>query len=372
MSVTDIGEWVLSAALLVGIGALCVRELVSGGRRGRLHLLAAVRAPRARRAAIQASVQDPVFDPERIEAAVTTILQLTEELWQGGQALGVRGRPDAAVIRAWAENSGRVVGTHARVAGHTRVQIMGVVNREDEHEDRVVVRVRVHVNRGPRSELAARRGMIDERWTLMRRGEEWYLAADAGDPVGESLLTSPLITSPDQDTARLQEASLEELTERPPRGSPAPAELTDTHAPPMEQLRDLSVADDRFDPALVETALGHIVEAWERSSDGSDAPLLAVATGAGAHALSFPRTGHGRRRVRDARLKRWAVTGLDARATPPTVTVDVRVRAAAWTDADVRAGDDRETRRLDLVWTLQLDEATHDHPRWRLAGSADA
>jgi hypothetical protein len=203
VSVTDLGEWVLSGGLLVGIGVLGVRELVSGGRRGRLHLLAAVRAPQARRAAIQASVQDPAFDPERIEAAVTTILQLT-------------------------------------------------------------------------------------------------------------------------------------------------------------------------DPALVETALGHIVEARERCSDGSDAPLLAVATGAGAHALTFPRTGHGPRRVRDARLKRWDVTGLDARATPPTVTVNVRVRAAAWTDDDVRAGDDRETRRLDLVWTLGLDEATHDHPRWRLAGSADA
>ena len=118
----------------------------------------------------------------------------------------------------------------------------------------------------------------------MRHGEQWYLAADAGDPVGEQLLSSPLITSPDQDTARLHEASLEEVTDAPPPGSPAPVELTDPDAPAMAQLRDLSVADDRFEPTLVQTALEHIVEAWERSADGSDAPLLAVATGAGASA----------------------------------------------------------------------------------------
>lgn len=108
------------------------------------------------------------------------------------------------------------------------------------------------------------------------------------------------------------------------RTTPSPAELTDPDARPLRGVQDLSIADDRFEPLLIEAAVRHIGEAREQSSDGSDAPLLAVASGAGAHALSFPSTGAG-----------------------------------------------RHARRLELVWTLELDEATHRHPRWRLTHSRD-
>lgn len=371
MPATEIAEWVLSGGLLVGIGYTCLRWLASGGRRGQLRLLAFRRAPRARRAATQASLEDPVFAPEHIEAAVTTILKLTETLWQGAPARGLDGRPDSSVIRAWAQNSGAIVGGDART-GHTRVDILGVVNREDESEDRVVVRVRVHVDRGPTSAPAARHGVMDERWTLVHHGELWCLAADAGDPLAASLLSSPLIASPADDRARLRERSLEEMTVDRRHGDPSPGELIDPEAAPLQQLKDLSVADDRFDPLLIEAAVTHIVEAWEHSSDGSDAPLLAVATGAGVHALSFPTAGTGRRRVRDARLQRWEATRLDVAAEPPQVDVRVRVKAASWTDGQADAGDDRHPQRFDLVWTLVLDEATHEHPRWRLMHSADA
>ena len=178
--------------------------------------------------------------------------------------------------------------------------------------------------------------------------------------------------APADDRARLRELGLEEMTEDHRRSGLSPGEITDPHAPPLQQLNDLSVADDRFDPMLIEAALSHIVEAWERGSDGSDAPLLAVATGAGVHALNFPTPGSGRRRVRDVRLQRWEVTRLDAASMPPQLDVRVRVNAASWTDGQANAGEDRHPQRLDLVWTLELDEATHQHPRWRLTHSADA
>jgi hypothetical protein len=57
---------------------------------------------------------------------------------------------------------------------------------------------------------------------------------------------------------------------------------------------------------------------------------------------------------------------------PPQVEVRVAVRAAAWADGRVQPGEDRRTRRLELVWTLELDDAAHAHPRWRLSHSADA
>ena len=314
-----VAEWVLTGGLLAGIGYVFLRSVVSGSRRGRLRLLALRRAPRARRAAEQAALDDPAFAPERIEAAVAGML------------------PD-------------VLGRHADLAGRPRVDILSVVNREREAEDRVIVRVRARLTTGP----------MDERWTLVHRGARWRLAADSGDPLAPALLQAPLIASPQDDSARLREQSLQELSGA---GAPRPGELVDTDAPPLQQLRDLAVADERFDPMLIEAALEHVVQAWEQSSDASDAPLLAVASGAGAHALQFPDSGQGRRRVRDGRLQHWEVTRVDAAATPAQVQVRVRVRAAL--------RDERHPRPLNLVWTLALQETTRAHPRWRLIRSAD-
>jgi hypothetical protein len=330
---------VLSGGLLAGIGYTFVRWVVSGGQRGRLRLAALRRAPRARRAAEEAALDDPAFAPEHIEAAVTKMLP-------------------------------RVLRDFGKLAGRPHVDILGVVNRAGESEDRVVVRVRARVARD-RPELAPLQVFhIDERWTLVHEGMHWRLAADMGDPLAASLLSSPLVAAPDQDASRLHEASLEELIEPHPRGAVSPGELTDRAAPAPRRLRDLAVADDRFDPLLIEAAISHIVEAWEESSDGADAPLLAVATGAGVHALNFPAPGSGRRRIRDAHLQRWEVTRLDADAVPPQVDVRVRVKAGVSSDGTLIAtGQAPPTQRLDLVWTLELDETTHAHPRWRLTDS---
>ncbi len=335
MSATHIAEWVLSGGLLAGIGVAFVRSVVSSGLRGRLRLVALRRAPQGRRAATEAALDDRAFAPERIEASVSAILP-------------------------------RLLGHRGRLSGRPRVDILSVINREGQNEDRVVVRVRAHVDRGPEVPLAMRRGVIDARWTLVHDGAHWRLATDSGDPLDASLLSSTLIASPGDDVERLREASLQELTETPRRGGPAPGELVDADAPPPQQLTDLAVADERFEPMLIEAAVRHIVEAWEQSSSGSDGPLLAVATGKGVHALNFPAHGGGRRRVRDARVERWEVTRVDATAVPPVVEVRVRVRAAMGIDPE------EHVRHLDLVWTLALDEATHRRtPRWRLTDSAD-
>jgi hypothetical protein len=342
VSATTIAEWVFAVALLVAIGLVWVRSVISSGDRGRLRLIAWRRAPRVRRAAVEAALDDDAFAPERIEAAVDEILP---------HALGDAGH----------------------LVGRPHVDILGVVNRAGEAEDHVVVRVRARVARNQLVGGLPQDFHIDERWTLVHHGMRWRLAADTGDPLAGSLLSSPLVASPQDDTARLREASLEELTEPRPPGTARPGGLIDLAAPPPQRLRDLAVADGRFDPLLIEAAITHIVEAWEESSDGRDAPLLAVATGTGAHALNFPAAGTGRRRVRDAAMKQWEVTRLDADAAPPQVDVRVRVKAAVWRDAGfIAAGDAPPARRLELLWTLELDEATHGHPRWRLTNSSDA
>ncbi len=293
------------------VGYTGLRSLVSGGQRGRLRLVALRRAPRARRAAQEAALDDPAFAPEHIEAAVSKMLP-------------------------------RVLRNFGELAGRPHVDILGVGNRAGAGEDRVVVRVRARVKRN-RPELAPIQVVhIDERWTLVHEGMQWRLTADMGDPLAASLLSSSLVATPGDDAARLHEASLEELTESHPRGAVSPGELADPAAPSPQRLRDLAVADDRFDPLLV-------------------------------HALDFPEAGAGRRRVRDAHRRKWEVTRLDADATPPQVDVRVRVKATASSDATIIAtGQAPPTQRLDLVWTLELDEVARQHPRWRMIDSVDA
>jgi hypothetical protein len=64
----------MSGGVLAGVGYTCARSLAAGGRRGRLRAIVLRRAPRARRAATEAALDDPAFAPERIEAAVEAIL----------------------------------------------------------------------------------------------------------------------------------------------------------------------------------------------------------------------------------------------------------------------------------------------------------
>jgi hypothetical protein len=256
------------------------------------------------------------------------------------------------------------------VAGEPKVDILRVVDRHGETEDRVVARIRFRVDRGPSVPLPARRMHLDERWTLSRRGEEWFLSSVAGDPLSKSVLSAPLISSPSDDTERLREASLKELTGHNRQTDPHPGELVDSDAPPQLQLSDLAVADDRFSPLLIAAALTHAVEAWEEACDGSDAPLLAIATKAAVRSLLYPPDGGGRRYIRDAILRRWQALRVDASADPPSILLSVSLKAAIYTDhGSYVSGDDRQLRDLKLAWTLELDETADHKPLWRLSNS---
>jgi hypothetical protein len=373
VAATEIAEWVLSGGLLAGIGYTAARSLIGTGQRGRLRLTALRRAPRARRAAMEAALDDPAFAPERIQASVTEILDVAAAVWANRSDRRVRRRPDGRRIQAWAKERVSRLGDPG-LDGEPRIDILSVVNRERDAEDQVVVRVRLRIDRGSGISYAARHIALDERWTLSHRGQSWFLASVAGDPLSKSLLTAPLIASQQSDSARLTEASLRELATDTAASDPAPAELVDHDAPPDRQLSDLAVADDRFSPLLLGAALQHLVDAWGQVGDGSQEPLLAVATGSAVHALLHPPVYRGgRRQVRDVTLRHWDVTAVDAGAQPPAVQVRVELRAVEWgTARGRRYGDDRRSRRLKLLWTLELVDARAGGPQWRLAASDDA
>ena len=174
------------------------------------------RARRAHYAATEAAEDDPIYAPDAIEHYVATVVALAESQWQGGGHGALEGAPDADLIRRWARWLELRFGRGLEVSGKPSIDLIGVVNRHDEQEDRVVVRIRLHLHcPHPKVGLIATRSMhVDERWTLGHRNGRWGLISMGDDPFVGPELTAPLIPTPSFDTERLREESLAELAGR--------------------------------------------------------------------------------------------------------------------------------------------------------------
>lgn len=381
MSVTEVAEWVLCGAFLVVLIASAIRAAVRAERIAGWRVMTRLRARRAERVAVEASVEDPAFSPEVVRASVTEMLEAAEAVWAGREDGDHRQRADIQLIRGWAASRGRQIGRGLRIVGQPRIDLVSVVNREQEAEDRAVVRLHLRIHRDPKASateagdgtiLAQRTISIEERWTLARRGELWLLAAIGGDPILDVKIHSPLIASPEQDEGRVRESALRELA----RGEHTPTSeldgLTGADLPTPDRLRELSVLDDRFSPDLLEAALRHLVQAWEDYADGSRAPLEGLATDKAIRALIHPGNGPAPHLIRDAELGRWKTLDVTPGARPARVRVRVEIESAAvaanshWNEPD----QPRSTRIL--VWTLELTPGAGDDPEWRLTHSVEA
>ena len=92
---------------------------------------------------------------------------------------------------------------------------------------------------------------------------------------------------------------------------------------------------------MLEVAARRAVDAWMEAVDGSDDQLLAIADAAAAHDLLHPGDPCEQTRlvVRGAQLKQIRITGLNAGAEPPTMSIDVDLRGRRYIE-------DRDTTRV--------------------------
>jgi hypothetical protein len=328
------------------------------------------RATRAYYAAVEAAEDDPTFSPETVQRSVLEVVAAADRLWQAGD-LAVDGRPDAELVRAWARSRQFWLGSGLQVRGTPSVDLLHIVNREGEDEDRVVARVRVRVHcRHPRLGLIGiRHARLDERWTLGRHHGRWAVLSVEGDPLAGPVLTAPLIPNRSFDTDRLVEASLAELADSQKVRDDKLKELVNANDPPALAMLDLSVIDGRFLPPLIAAVLSHLLQAWETAATGSQAPLEALASPEAATVLLHP--GPGLHMVmRDAVLKSWEATHLELARRQPAIAVNLTVEAVRYVSTDdghERFGNDSDRRNMSLTWTLELT----DTPRtpWRLAAT---
>lgn len=368
-------EFAGGVCLAACIPAYWLAGMAKEARRERAERKERVRARRAHLAAIEAAEDDdPAFAPDAVRRSIVQMVALADRVWRGRTSTALNGRPDGELINGWARARLAWLGAPLRVRGIPAIDLLRVVNRPGDGEDRVVarVRVKVHCGRSPLDVFARRNVDLDERWTLGHRDGSWMLLSADGDPLAGPVLNAPLIPTPAHDTDRLQEESLAELAvaQRVPT-TIAPDELVDAEQPPALALLDLSVVDGRFSPQLIAAQLAHLVEAWEEAITGSQSPLQSLGSTDAVTALLRPSPGM-RLLMRDSVLKSWQPTHLGLSDQPPTITVRIEIEAIRYLVSDDglhRAGNDAEPRPIVMTWTMELSGPAK--APWQLAASSN-
>jgi predicted lipid-binding transport protein (Tim44 family) len=273
------------------------------------------------------------------------------------------------------------------ITGPVQIEYVGLVNRADDAEDRVVVRVSavledyVRTRDGGRMNHVGVDGStatIREYWTLRFQEGRWRLVSIEQDREGEHHLRSEIVADPADDGALADEAMVEQAMANRVTAGTKIAELADLDfdGDALTAARDLSLVDQRFDPGVIEVSARRAVAAWAEAVDGPDDALLELAGPEVVRTLLYP-TGHDNERlvVRGPRAKRIHVGSVDAAATPPAIRIAVVLEGVRFLeDRDtvvVVAGSNRERTEFVEWWTLTLDDGSTEDP-WRLAAAVPA
>jgi predicted lipid-binding transport protein (Tim44 family) len=281
-------------------------------------------------------------------------------------------------------------GWHNRVEvlAEPEIHYVGLVNREPDEDDRAVVRISAELKayvidragrKIMRKESKTERISMTEYWTLARRGDDWVVASIEQQAEGDHHLDAEIVPTPWSDTARLRDESLTELAvaDGLPQGFTTAdlAELEfsgDAHA----RAVDLSLADARFMPAVLEAAARRAVAAWAEAVDGADDALLEVASPEAVRALLYRGDASERTRlvVRGPRVKRIEIVSLQVETPPATMTVFVELGGRRYVEdrdtAAVLDGSKDAATTFTETWTLALD-GTAEAP-WRIVSAVAA
>ena len=343
------------------------------------------RARRVQLASAEAAADDAYFDADSVRADAAALHRDIVAAWTARDraALGRRLGPDllAEWVRRLDDLDRRGWHNVCEIRKPTEVEYLGLTNREDDAEDRVVVRLTAQLrdvvidrngNVIKRKEEDDELTTLAEYWTLGRDGDRWILHSIEQDAEGAHQLDAPIVASPWSDTARLNDEAVTELAVADAVPDVAGLVDVDYAGDGRTQALDLSVVDGRLAPAVLEAAARRAVEAWAEAVDGTDAALERAATPEAAHALLYPRGENTRLVVRGPKLTQLRIAALDAEARPPTFTVEADLSGRRYledrdTVAVIEGSKDRATTFTER-WTLALgdDPATP----WRIVDTA--
>ena len=336
-------------------------------------------------AAAEAAEDDPAFAPDVVRAEAARLFTQVQSAWDAGNRIRLRALVAPELLAEWERRLDDFArrGWRNRVTpiGDPKVEYVGLTRRGGSEQDRVVVRIEArlrdyvedqrgnHIKRAGRLSETTR---VREFWTLGRRGGHWILVSIEQGAEGKHALEDTVAATPWSDERTLQDEALVEgaVADAVPEGTSV-VEVADLdyQGEARAAALDLSLADGRFAPAVLEVAARRAVAAWARAVDGDDKALLALARTDAAYALLHPEGGQTRLVVRGPEVRQIRIVALDAAATPPTMTIDVVLAGRRYLeDRDTTAvvsGSQTRTVTFTERWTLALEGP--DEQPWQIA-----
>ena len=344
------------------------------------------REKRVTTASAEAAEDDAYFAADELERHAGALFQAAQAAWDARDraALAKLVGPDLLVEWNRRLDDFDSKGWHNRVKvlADPEIQYVGITNREDDDEDRAVVRIeaklRAYVldsngNKVMRSGEKDENITLAEYWTLARRNGQWMVQSIEQRAEGDHHLDEQIVASPWSDEQRLEDESLTELAvaDALPEGFTT-ADLAEVEFEGDARARalDLSVADARFAPDVLEAAARRAVEAWAEAVDGDDAALETVASEDAVAALRYAGdpTRKTRLVVRGPRVKRIRIAAVQLERVPATMTVAVELGGRRYVEdrdtTTVLSGSRDSATTFTETWTLALDGP--DDAPWRI------
>jgi predicted lipid-binding transport protein (Tim44 family) len=345
-------------------------------------------------AAAEASEDDAAFSPETVRSQAAALFVNIQKAWDKGDRARLEQLVGPDLMVEWKRrlDDFERKGWRNRVAVQLgpEVQYVGMTNRADDRDDRVVVRVEAtlsdkvvnsagfQMNHGGQVSDTRR---LAEYWTLGKRAGDgrWILLSIEQAAEGDHHLGDDLVATPWDDTDRLRDEALVEgaAAEKLPEGVGAGEVVSvgyenDARAAAL----DISLVDARFAPDVLEVAVRRVVDAWSEAIDGSDEALAALSTPGARTDLLYGGDASARTRlvVRGPRVRAVTIASLDAEAQPPRMGVVVEAEGRRYVeDRDttaVVAGSQTAVVKFTEHWTLALDG--DDANPWRIVDARTA
>jgi predicted lipid-binding transport protein (Tim44 family) len=344
------------------------------------------RDERVRTASAEAAEDDAYFASDELERHAVALFRAAQMAWDARDRAALARLVGPDLLVEW----NRRLDDFDRKGWHNRVEVIGepavlyvgITNREDDSEDRAVVRIQAKLRayvldsrgakvmrKGERDELVT----LAEYWTLARRNGAWMVQSIEQSSEGDHHLDEPIVASPWSDTQRLEDEAATELAVAgalPDGFTTADLAQVDFDGDARARALDLSVADGRFAPAVLEAAARRAVEAWAEAVDGDDAALERVASPEAVGALLYGGDASRRTRlvVRGPRVRRIRIAGVDVERVPATMAVEVELGGSRYVEdrdtAAVLSGSRDAPTTFTERWTLALDGP--DDAPWRI------
>lgn len=338
----------------------------------------AERQRRVQAAAAEAAEEDPAFAADVVKPAAANLFKQVQAAWDAGDRAALARLVGADLLLEWGRRlddmDRRGWHNHVEVLGEPTVEYVGLNHRGDVASDRVTVRIEAklrdyvtdryghHLKRAGRlTETVKTR----EYWTLARtQSGRWRLISIEQGAEGAHVLDEQIVATPWSDNKSLQDEALIEgaVNDAVPENVQI-AEVADldyagdAHAAAL----DLSLADGRFAPDVLEITARRAATAWAEAVDGDDARLQSIAHGQAVRDLLHPGDPSGRTRVvvRAPQVRRIRIKRLDAAAHPPTMTIEVQLHGRRYIEdrdtAAIMAGSQSRATTFTEQWTFALD-----------------